>query len=326
MNAIDLLITKHAPCVAVLFGLCLFSGCAKPQENTLQGYVEGEFVFVASPLAGTLETLFVQSGALVQSNDVLFQLETDVEVTARELTSRRLEEGRAYLEDAKKGKRQPEIDAIEARLKQNRASLVYTEKEFVRQTQLFESDSSAVHDLDLARAARDQDQQRVSTLEAELKIAQLGSRSDLITAAEANVRALEAALAKADWDLGQKRRNAPQAGIVFDTLFHVGEWVAAGRPVVVMLPPENIKVRMFVPEERVGTIHLGDRLQVHVDGVAESFPGTISFISPQAEYTPPVIYSQENRSKLVFMVEAVFEPAIAAKLHPGQPVEIHFEP
>jgi HlyD family secretion protein len=159
-----------------------------------------------------------------------------------------------------------------------------------------------------------------------LETAQLGSRSDQIAAAEANVRALEAALAKAEWDLSQKRQDAPQSGLIFDTLYRTGEWVAAGKPVVVLLPPANIKVRAFVPEARVGTIHVGDSVRVVVDGVSEPFSGKVSFISPQAEYTPPVIYSQESRSKLVFMIEAVFDPATAARLHPGQPVDVQFGP
>jgi HlyD family secretion protein len=149
-------------------------------------------------------------------------------------------------------------------------------------------------------------------------------RSDQIAAAEANVRALEAALARAEWDLSQKRQNALQAGLVFDTLYRTGEWVAAGRPVVVLLPPQNIKIRAFVPEVRVGTIHAGDPVRVVVDGVSEPFHGKVSFISPQAEYTPPVIYSQESRGKLVFMIEAVFDLASAARLHPGQPVDVQF--
>src|SRR5262249_8995247 len=159
---------------------------------------------------------------------------------------------------------------------------------------------------DRAKSTRDQEQQRVSQLEANLDTARLGSRSDQVAAAEANVRALEAALAKAEWDFSQKHQAASQAGLVFDTLYRQGAWIAAGRPVAVLLPPANIKVRTFVPEGRVGSIHPGDAVRVFVDGVADSFAGKVSFISPQAEFTPPVIYSQESRGKLVFMVEAVF--------------------
>jgi HlyD family secretion protein len=112
---------------------------------------------------------------------------------------------------------------------------------------------------------------------------------------------------------------------VFDTLYREGEWVPAGRPVVVLLPPENVKVRAFVSETRVGTIGPGDHVQVAVDSVPQPFMGTVSYISPRAEYTPPVIYSQESRDKLVFMIEVVFDPQSAVNLNPGQPVDVRFE-
>ena len=310
----------------VFAALCLLAGCDRPQRDVVQGYVEGEFVYVASPLAGALESLFVQRGSQINAGDSLFALECGAETAAQAQAAKRLEEGRARLDDAKKGKRPPEIEAIEAQLKQSRAALELSEKEIVRQSNLFRSGTTSTQELDRARSARDQDRQRASQLEADLETAQLGSRSDQIAAAEANVRALEAALAKAEWDLSQKRQDAPQSGLIFDTLYRTGEWVAAGKPVVVLLPPANIKVRAFVPEARVGTIHVGDSVRVVVDGVSEPFSGKVSFISPQAEYTPPVIYSQESRGKLVFMIEAVFDPATAARLHPGQPVDVQFGP
>jgi HlyD family secretion protein len=170
----------------------------------------------------------------------------------------------------------------------------------------------------------DQNRRRTAQLEADLKTAQLGARSDQITAAEANVQALEAALAAVEWNLSQKRRTAPQSGLVFDTLYREGEWVPAGRPVVVLLPPRNINVRAFVSETRVNALHRGDRAQVIVDGAPAPIHGQIRFISPRAEYTPPVIYSRASRSKLVYLVEVAFDPNTAATLHPGQPVDVQF--
>jgi HlyD family secretion protein len=300
----------------------LLAACDRNDPNHLQGYVEGEFVYVASPGAGKLETLSVARGAQVKANDPLFAIECVSERAARDEAERRLAQARANLEDAKKGKRPSEIAALESQLQQAHAALVLSEKEFNRQQGLYKSGSSATQDLDRARSARDQDRQRVAQLEADLKTAQLGSRTDQIAASEANVHALEAALAKAEWDLSQKEQSAEQDALVFDTIYRPGEWVPAGRPVVALLPPANIKVRAFVPEKQVGSLHPGDPVRAHVDGVSEPFPGKISFISPQAEYTPPVIYSQESRAKLVFMIEIVFDPAAAAKLHPGQPVDI----
>jgi HlyD family secretion protein len=260
----------------------------------------------------------------VKTGDLLFALESIPERAARDEAQRRLAQATATLEDARKGKRPTEIQSVEAQLRQAQAAAVLSRKELDRQERLFLSDATSAQNVDRARAAFDQDRQRVAQGEAELKTAQLGLRADQIAAAEANMRALEAALSGAEWELSQKRQAAPQEGQVFDTLYREGEWVAAGRPVVALLPPQNIKVRAFVPEQLIGAVHRGERVQVFVDGLRAPLIGAVSFVSPRAEYTPPVIYSRESRGKLVFMIEVVFDPGTAAKLNPGQPVDVQF--
>ena len=315
-------------CVAgQVIAAVLLVACQRPASDQVQGYVEGEFVYVASPFAGALESLTVRRGAQVRVGEALFALERVSEKAARDEAERRLSQALANLEDARKGKRPTEIESIKAQLKQAQAALRLSSREVVRQEGLTTVPGAAVElEVDRARAARDQDRQRVAQLQADLDTALLGSRADQVIAAEAEVHAREAALARAEWELGQKRQQAPKSGLVFDTLYREGEWVPAGRPVVVLLPPENIKVRAFVPEKRIGTIHPGDDSQVTVDGVPRPLSGKISYISPRAEYTPPVIYSQESRDKLVFMVEVVFDPTAAAGLNPGQPVDVQFGP
>lgn len=308
--------------VVVVGVIGLLAGCNRPPSNRWQGYIEGEFVYVASPLGGALEKLQVQRGQEVKAGEPLFTLEAVAEQTARDEAERRLVQARADLEDAKKGQRPTELEALQAQVQQAQAGLALAEKELARQQQLLSGGSATQQDLDRARATRDQDQQRVAQLEAELQTAGLGARPDRVEAAAANVRALEAALARAEWDLSQKGQRAPQAGTVFDTLYREGEWAGAGKPVVVLLSPQNVKLRVFVPEPKLGSLHVGDPVQVFVDGTIGAVTGKVSFISPRAEYTPPVIYSRENRSKLVFRVEAIFDSATAMKLHPGQPVDV----
>jgi HlyD family secretion protein len=309
---------------ALAIFVAVLASCSKPDPDRVQGYIEGEFVYVSSPLAGTLRELQVQRGAQVKEGDFLFALDDIPEKAARDEAERRLAQARANLADAKKGKRTSEIESLEAQLQQAKASLALSEKEYGRQQDLFKTGANSARDFDLARTKRAEDQQTVSRLDADLATGRLGARDDQVAAAEAAVRAQEAALVRAEWELAQKKQAAPQAGEVFDTLFRSGEWVAAGRPVVSILPPKNVKVRAFVPQTKLSSIHLGDTFRVTVDGVAEPYRAKVSFISPQAEFTPPVIYSKESRSKLVFMVEGVFEPADAEKLHPGQPVDARF--
>lgn len=323
---IDHFATYHLPhpipaLALIIFG-CLNAGCERSDHQQIQGYVEGEFIYVASPLAGKLMSLNVERGDQVKAGAPLFALENTPEQALRDEAERRVEQARSQLEDAKKGKRPTEIQSIAAQLELARVALTFSELEVVRYQKLAKSNAATAEEVEEKRSARDQNLQRVTQLEADLQTAHLGLRADQIAAAESEVKALTAALAKADWDLSQKQQSATAAGLIFDTLYRQGEWVAAGRPVISLLPPTNIKVRAFVPEPLIGSLHYGDSMQVRVDGIAEPFVGKISYISPKAEYTPPVIYSQETRSKLVFLVEIVFDPETAAKLHPGQPVDV----
>ena len=226
------------------------AGCQKPQPTQWQGYVEGEFVYVASPLAGQLQTLSVQRGQQVQTNDPLFTLDSTPEKAARDEAQRRVQQSLANLEDLKKGKRPTEIDSMEAQLKQAQAAANYSATEFARDQQLVASGGVSALELDKARSARDQDIQHVAQLQADLATMRLGSRDDQIAAAEKDVQALQASLASAEWNLAQKQQSAPQAGVVFDTLYRQGEWVDAGHPVVALLPPPNIKIHASSPRPK----------------------------------------------------------------------------
>lgn len=302
-------------------------GCSnKSDPDVLQGYVEGEFVYVSAPSAGRLQALFAQKGKQVAVGDPLFELDNVQEKGVRDETRQRLAQLRSQLADTRKGKRPSEIGSTTAQLNLARVALQFSEQELLRQEKLLAEKIVSLQEIERLRSLRDQDRQRVAQLEADLGTASLGARSDQIAAAEASAQAMEAVLARTEWDLTQKRQTAPSAGVVFDTLYRTGEWVAAGRPAVVLLPPGNVKVKIFVPQTKLADIHQGEVVRVSVDGTATPYSGTVRFISPQAEYTPPVIYSQNSRQKLVYLVEVGFDPAVALKLHPGQPVTVHLGP
>jgi HlyD family secretion protein len=286
----------------------------------VQGYVEGEYVYVGAPVAGRLATLYVARGDQVAAGAPLFQLDRSSEQPARDEAAARLARAEATLADLRKGKRPSELESIEAQLAQAKAMLELSEVALKRRQQLVETRAASREAVDEANAAYERDKARVAELEAELKTAQLGARADEIQAAEAEVTAARAQLAQADWRLAELSQAAPRAGAVVDTLYRLGEWVAAGAPVVSLLPPENVKVRFFVPEPRLGAIEVGHEVQVSCDACGPDLTAVISYVSPDAEYTPPVIYSREMRAKLVYLVEA--KPRQPAALRPGQPVDV----
>lgn len=308
--------------IAAAFLSLALAGCTADRSDGFQGYVEGEFVYVASPLPGTLTRLAVARGGEVRSGQLLFQLEHEAEAAAVREAEERWTQARARLENLTKGRRPTELAALEARIERARANLRWAELELARRTKLSEGKVISPEELDFAKARRDADQAEVAALAAELETARLGARADEIHAAEAEVRALAAALAKARWALDQKTQHAPADAWVHDTLYRVGEWVPAGQPVVSLLPPGNLKVRFFVPQAELARIKPGQTVSLRLDGAVTAYAATVNYIATQAEFTPPVIYSKEHRAKLVFMVEAVLAPAAAQHLRPGQPADV----
>ncbi len=303
--------------VALVLGAC---GNSPPPG--FQGYVEGEYVRVAAPFAGTLVSLDTQRGAAVAAGAALFSLEAESEDAARREALERQRKAAAQVEDLKKGRRPSEVESARAQLSQAQVSAAYSEKEWRRQLDLVSKGFVSQSRADEAKSQRDRDHDKVVELQNALATVEAGSRPDEIRAAEAEAAAAGQALAQADWRLRQKSVAATVAGTVVDTLFVRGEWVPAGAPVVSLLPPANVKVRFFVPEPRLGSVKVGQKVELACDGCGAPIEGTVSFIAPQAEYTPPVIYSRESRAKLVFLVEARPAPGDAAKLHPGQPVDV----
>ena len=298
------------------------SGCAPHQPAGYQGYLEGDFVYVASPLAGQLETLAVTKGSRVSVGAPLFTLEHASDLAAQSQAADQLNATRSRLDDLKKGQRPSELAAAEARLAQTRSAAELSRLELDRQAALFKSNTIPASDYDNARLTYEQNTHAVDDLAAQLATARLGGRSDAVAAAEADVLSAEAAKAKADWSVAQKSQTAPCTALVYDTLYRQGEFVAAGNPVVSLLPPENIKARFFVPEADFAKLKAGDSVRITLDG-RPALTARVSYLSPQAEYTPPVLYNRDNRAKLVFMVEAVFANAADARdLHPGQPVDV----
>jgi HlyD family secretion protein len=302
--------------------LLALTACSRPAPRHWQGYLEGEFVYVAAPLAGRLEKLEVTRGDRVAAGVPLFTLEHQAELAAQRQAAGSLRAAQARLADLRKGSRPSELAALQARLDQARGAAALSAKELARQAALRAARANSDEDYDRAHLADEQNRRAVDELTAQLDTARLGARPDAIAAAQAEVAAAQAALDHAAWSVAQKRQAAPQAGLVYDTLYRPGEFVAAANPVVVLLPPANLKVRFFVPEPELAALKAGAAVQIVLDGRAHPLRGRISYLSPQPEYTPPVLYNRDNRAKLSFMVEAAIAPADAHDLHPGQPVDV----
>ncbi|MEI6464563.1 MAG: HlyD family efflux transporter periplasmic adaptor subunit [Verrucomicrobiota bacterium] len=308
--------------LATLLVVWVSGGCQRQTPAGWQGYLEGEFVQIAAPLGGRLDHLDVQRGERIAAGARLFTLEQASEQAAQREASDRLRSAQARVEDLKKGVRPSEIATLEARLEQARAATELSHRELDRLTPLLKSGAIPASDFDRGRLTHERNLRANDELAAQLATARLGGRADAIAAAEAEAAAAVAATERMKWSVSEKSQFAPRGALVHDTLFREGEFVPAGVPVVSLLPPENLKVRFFVPEAEFAGLRPGMRIRVSITGRATPVEARVNYLSPRPEYTPPILYNRDNRSKLVFMVEAALDPAIARDLNPGQPVDV----
>jgi HlyD family secretion protein len=308
-------------CALAFLSLFLVA-CTQHGDRPLQGYIEGEYVRVGPQFAGTLQQLSVQRGDQVAAGAPLFALERENELAARRQTEQQLRGAEARVANLKTGKRPPEIETVAEQMRQAQAARELSVANFRRQESLFKSGFISQAALDDARTRLKSDEAAVAQLRASVQTATLPGRPEEIRAAQADADAARQALAQSDWRLAQRAVVAPQSGRVSDTYYVVGDYVPAGSPVVSILPPANVKVRFYAPEPLLGRLKPGQTVSFTCDACGGPLKATISFIADRAEFTPPVLYSKENRAKLVYLIEAKPAPDVAAKLNPGQPVDV----
>lgn len=312
---------SRLPPLPLLLSACSLAGCSGPSApERLAGYVEADLVYLAPAVAGTLQSVAVRRGDAVRRGELLYALEGDAETLARDAAQARSDSSAAQAADLRKGRRPLELKALDEQLAQARAALAASTATLARNRQLVQDGFVAALRLDELVAAQQRDAARVRELEADRAFAVQAGRSDAVAAAQAEARATQADLALAQWKAGQTRRQAPADAVVQDVMYRVGEWVPAGAPVVALLPPEALKLRFYLPEPMLASVAVGQEVQVGCDGCAAGLTARVSFISPQAEFTPPVLYGAGSRGKLVFLVEA--RPAAGSTLKPGQPVDV----
>ncbi|HTW69784.1 MAG TPA: HlyD family efflux transporter periplasmic adaptor subunit [Acetobacteraceae bacterium] len=292
-----------------------------------QGYVDADYVRVAPTLAGQLVTLSVHRGQQVAAGAPLFSQDDTDECAAQAQAAATLAEAKDRLTNLRNASRQTEIAQAKADLADMIATRDQIAEDLNRNEQLLRSGAATKQTVDQQHAQLVSANAHVEASQAKLQQMQDPTgRAFEILAQQQVVAEQRAALEQADWRLAQRHVAAPMAAEVADTNAMPGEMIDAGTPVVELLPPGNILVRFFVPETALATLHTGERLSIGCDNCGPDLTATITFIAPQPEYTPPVIYSEQTRDKLVYMIEAHPALAQATMLKPGEPVTVRAAP
>jgi HlyD family secretion protein len=318
----------------VLGVLSFIPGLGHSAPASWNGYVETDYAYAAAASAGTIEVIDVREGDTVKKGDVLFTLEASQQQAAFDAATARanaaeaqVTAAQATLANLKTGARPAELQVTQAALKQAQANAELAQQNFARANDLYAKGNAPKSQLDQAQASLDAANAAVTQLEAQLAVAQLPARDDQIAAAEASVAAAQSAAVAAGADAANAKAMldnrivvAPEDGRIERLFFKSGEVAGAGVPVLSMRGDDALKVKFYLSQEARNQFALGEQVSVTCDGCAAGLSGTISYFASDPQFTPPIIYSRDERNRLVFLTEATM--AADSTILPGQPVSI----
>lgn len=302
------------PLAAQLFGACA-------QAPLAVGYVEGDYVLLAPIEVAQVETVSVKRGDRVMPGTPVVTLEdADARIAVAQAQAA-LAQAQAQLADLQVGKRPEEIAALKAAVDMAKAQAADAKRKYDRASDLFKRGAGTQADYDTAAATLETADAQVGQAEANLAVGGLPARPETIKAADNQVKQAQSALDQAQWRLSKRSLAAPSPGRVNDVIRNPGDTAGPTAPVISMLPDGAVKLSVYIPEGAFSSVKIGTMLSVRCDGCGDGLKARVSYVSPNPEFTPPVIYSLENRQKLVYLVEARPE-GDAGMLQPGQIVDV----
>ncbi|GLR07857.1 hemolysin D [Mixta theicola] len=298
-------------------------GCNPLEENTLHGYIEADYIYISSATSGTLKTLAVNKGQQIEKNALLFAVDNEKEQQEYNLALAQLAREQLILKDLSSGKRKEELAILQAQRRQASEALALAESKMAREQKKYQQQMLSEFDFEQVKSERQQKASAVDEIDRRIAAESLPARTAQYAAQQHLIEAAQATLAKAAWANQQTSRYAPVSAQVFDIFYYPGEWVPAGKAVMSLLPPENIKIRFFVSALHMSQLRYAQTISI-TPLTGQPLLAKINYISPQAEYTPPLVYSSQRREQMVFLIEAVpLDPlAVSTQLHPGMAVTV----
>lgn len=298
----------------------ILSACAGPAPLAV-GYVEGDYVLLAPIEVAQVHAVVVKRGDRVSPGQTVATLESADAAIAVAQARAALAQAEAQLADLQVGKRPEEIAVLEAALRSANAQAEDARRTQARTKDLFTRGIATQAQLDDATTQLEVAEAAIGQAQANLAVAALPARPETIKAAENQVAQARAALDQAQWRLSKRTLAAPSAGRIDDVVRNPGDTAGPSAPVLSMLPDGAVKLTVYIPEAAFASVQMGMQLNVRCDGCPQDLRARVSYVSPDPEFTPPVIYSLDNRQKLVYLVEARPE-GTAAGLQPGQIVDV----
>ena len=285
----------------------LLAACGEAPNDHYLGYVEGDYRLIAPETAGRIASVRVAEGEAVEAGTLLFELDSTQETDQLAAAQSRVEAASARFDDAAAGGREPEIAAARDQLAAARASQREASDNLERQRELFAQGIVPRARLDEAESAASSANARVAELRQRLTLTALPARENQLRALTAEAAAAEAERDRLREMIDRRSVAAPSAGRIDRQIRYEGELAGPSQPVLRLLPDDALHAVVFIPEPEIGDWQTGDRLAVSCASCADGLHVTLRSIDPEPSFTPPVIYSEDQRERLVFRAEAVFE-------------------
>jgi HlyD family secretion protein len=295
-------------------------GFGGPSQPVYTGYVEADYVYVAPAAAGIIASIPVKETQAVKKGDVLFTLSSEQQQALLRAAEAQIAAAKATAENLATGGRTAEIDVVKAILNKAEADLALAQINADRTAKLFHQGFAPQSKVDQDNATLASAKAQVAQLKAQLAVAELPARNAQQVAAEASLAAAQAQAEKAKADLADRTLHAPADGRIERLYYSLGETAGAGAPVVSLLPAEALKVKFYIDEPHRTAFKLGQVVGVACDGCEAGLRATLSYLASDPQTTPPIIYSRDERSRLVFLAEARLDAAGGPQ--PGQPVTV----
>ena len=290
---------------------------AEPADH-FTGYIEVVNAYMSAPQAGWIEQLQVKEGDKVEQQQNLLKLDSESQQILLQQANAELIKSKEQLENLRYGARVPEVEVVKLQIKEQQALIEEAKHELIRQQQMRQSNATSEAALDRATANYDALKAKQSQLKQQLNVMQLPDREHTIGAAEAQVEAAQQGVNLQQWQLQQRTLIARHSGYVEQIYFRQGEYVTPGTPILSLLLTNQFKVRFYVGQAQLSQLQSGQQVHISNDAGMQG-KGIVTFISQQPEFTPPVLYSNDSRDQLVYLVEAKIDDN---QFRAGQPVDV----
>lgn len=313
-------------CLAVCMAILGLSACQE-QTADFAGYIEARYIAIAAPSGGKLMSA-VPEGQKIHRGDVLFSVDDAPQKWALTQAKAQVAQATAVWRNLQSGVRSDKLAALDARLQAAQADATYTKKEWHRHQKLLAEGAVSASNVDALRRQYQSAKANVDAIQAEIREANLGARNEEIQAALASLQAAQAQEAQAQWQWEEQTQSSPIDGQVYRLIYQPGEYIPPGRTVLQLLNPKQRKVYFFVNQSYLNALHIGQTVEVYWDA-PERLPektaratAHVDYIADVAEYTPPVIFSNQTRDNLVYLIKATLEENPSALPQFGQPVSV----